>query len=443
LSQANNLSIASLTEGGAMLLVRLFTVGSGFLIVAILTRLLGPEGFGVYVLNISVIMLISVFMHLGLPTLITREIASDLARNKPDVALQLERFSLRLIIFMSLILGIICIITMIYNNKHSLLGILAPFGSLIVMSAAVFALQQRTMAILSGRKAQLLSQLPDGVVRPLAMLALLPVVAVTYPKNIGLAIGVYLFANVISLVVGTLLVAKARPPKSSQVSEVKPPSDWLWQLPPFLIIGLIGIVQANADTIILASILSIKEVSLYKVAAFIGAISSNFHSVVISLLLPRAAAAWATSDTDTLAKLAVNSSRSAFGVALAYAIVIWLFGDPLIAIIFGRAYADVYALACLLVVPPLITTAVGSSFALLSMCNRASISARLSATGVLIAIVGVIAGGYISGSIGAAIAAIVTTAFLSIASWMAVKRSIGIRCDIFAMSRNAKLTNLR
>ncbi|MFM7008640.1 MAG: oligosaccharide flippase family protein [Betaproteobacteria bacterium] len=418
-------------EGAATLLVRIFTLGSGFLIVTRLTRWLGPEGYGVYALGVSVMMVLSVLIHLGIPTLLTREIAASLAREDRHNARYLEAFSLKLILLMGFAVGTVFIFILKLGLHDSFLMIAAPFGWIIALNATVYALQQRSMAILSGRKEQLLSQIPDGVVRPVAMLAILAFITIYDLQNVGAALGAFLTANLLSLLVATCLVARVKPvqPKAgvpSRLYDVR-----VRHIAPFTLLGLIGVAQANADTIILASFLPIKEVSIYKVAAFMGSIPSNIHAVVVGLLLPRAAGAWAMGQRDFLENMSVRASRSAFIFALAYAVTVWLFGRSIIGMAFGAAYTDVYPLACLMVIPPILITAVGSSFSVLNMCHQAHTSSQIAAVALVIAVLGMAVGAAIFGTVGAAWVSILSAAFLSFASWLAVKRKVGVRCDIF------------
>jgi O-antigen/teichoic acid export membrane protein len=422
-------------EAGGMLIVRAFTVGSGVLLVTLLARLLGPEAYGIYALSISIVMVLNFFMHLGLPNLITKTIAESIARDNPIVAQEMERFSLRLILIMIVLVSFIVIVLAKYSVNGTSLALSAPFAWIILASAGAYALQQRSMAILNGRRKQLLSQLPDGLVRPLVMLTMIPLILTIFANNIFYALLTYLLANIIALLVGTILVYRNGDPGIDRSFWSQYSNKWVKNLPPFTVIGLVGIIQANADIIVLSSFLSVKDLSIFKVAAFIGAMPSNIHAVVINLLSPRAVSAWAVGDRNHLEQLAINASRSAFAFAMIYALAIWLFGKPLIVLAFGSEYTNVYPIAALLVVGPLFTTAVGSSFTLLNMCDQASLSSRFSAVAVLLTIGGLAIGGSVFGMTGGAIVIISVTAFLSICSWIAVKRRIGVRCDIFANSR--------
>ncbi|NIS38808.1 oligosaccharide flippase family protein, partial [Candidatus Saccharibacteria bacterium] len=51
-------------------------------LVLILTRLLGSDGFGIYSFSLAFVMLFMVFTHLGINTLLIREIARDKSRAK-------------------------------------------------------------------------------------------------------------------------------------------------------------------------------------------------------------------------------------------------------------------------------------------------------------------------------------------------------------------------
>lgn len=421
-----------LSEGGGLILVRGCSLSLALLLVPIITRLLGPDGYGQYVLVISASLFLGLFIHLGLPTFITREVAASLAGKSYSKAAGIEVFSLRMILVMSLLCSLVFLLLTNQLSFIEQIGALKPFAFVIIAISIAYALHQRALAILSGRKRMILSQIPEGVLRPIALLALLLVFVDLFPRTLDGILNAYVVATFGSLLVGTWLISRTSPAEQYDRAPTTYPSQWLRELPPFTVIGLVGIAQAHGDVLLLAGILPISEVGEYKLAAFIGSIPMMFHAILISMLLPRAAAASAQGDIGQLSKLAIGTSRASFLFALLYAVCVFILGSPAIKIFFGTEFSQVYSIACLTILIPLFTTFVGSSFSMLNMSGNATISSQIALIGLACGLGGMWLGATHWGAQGAAGAAVIGAAISALMSWIAVRARLEIRCDAFA-----------
>lgn len=412
-------------------MVRAFNIGSGFLIVAILTRGLGPGGYGTYALAQALSSVLSLAMHWGMYTFLTREIAASLAKSEFATAQRLEKFS-RVVVLASMPVAASIFISISMALKFlGLFDISTAAIACIICMAAFNSCQQRTSAILSGRGRQLNAQVPEGLIRPALFISFLVTLGWAWNGNSMGALYIYATASAVALAAAAYLTCNSRPDGQPVASGPVPYRKWTLQLPPFALIGMIGIAMANADVLVLFSVLPRTELGQYKLAAVIASIPGNLHSIVISMLMPRAAAAWARGEKAELKSLACLSSRISFAFASFYSVILLIFGNYLIPYIFGSPYDQTYYLSCLLLVPALATTFVGSSFTILNMCGQVRLNSAIALAGLALSLPGLWLFGALWGAEGAAVAAGIATTAMNFAAWVAVKRRVGIRCDAF------------
>lgn len=432
-SGQHNRVASTQTQALVMLAVRAFSMFSGLIVVSIFAKGLGPEIYGRYTLCVSLSMTLGILILGGTPTFITREIAADIARKEGTSSKSLERFSLAIITTGFIIFTIIFLILSNYPINWAAFQQLRSHYILIFLSAIAYSIQQWNVSILIGRSRQLMSQLPDGIIKPIAMIVLFEIVVALKIGSVEQALTCYLLGYVISNIAGSYFRLKTLPTKFNEQTKIK----WSWfrQLPAFSLLSIVSIAQANADIFVLSTLIPIQDLGKYKVASLISTIPGNFNAVVIGLLQPRAAAAWATSDRSTLTNLAIISSRASFIFSLIFTISLFMFGKPLLLLAFGIQFSDIYPLAVMLCLGPVAAASVGSSFSILNMCGKAGLNSIISFSGIICLVVFLHFFTAWWGLIGSAYASLLVSGILAISSWSAVYYSIGIRSDAFASKK--------
>ncbi|MER8548320.1 oligosaccharide flippase family protein [Mesorhizobium sp. M1169] len=420
------------SEGGSLLLIRFFNIGAGFLTVTVLARYLGPADYGIYAFVIAICGALSLGLHLGLPTLIVREIAANYARGEMRTASAIERFSLRLILSTSSVFAIGGAVIMCSPEAISRTGGLEPVIGMAAAISVAMALQQRALAILSGRGLLVKAQFSDGIIKPMLLLFSASILFIASSRSVEMALIAFFLGCIGSLLLSRYFISQTQPKPCGFEVRRGQIGTWLRQLPPFALIGVLGIVQSAADVVILSAFVPIADVGKYKVAALIGAIPANLHSIVVSMLMPRAAAAWARNDKAILSTLAIHASRSSFVAAAAYSIFIVIFGHSLIEVLFGVAYSGIYTVTCVLLLPCLTISFVGSSSTILNMCGESHLNSLIAAGSLAFGLLCMGVFSMLFGAVGTAVAASLTALSISSFSWLAVRRRIGIRCDILA-----------
>jgi O-antigen/teichoic acid export membrane protein len=423
----------TLKEGGGLLLIRVTNVLAGFLIVALFARLLGARAYGNYVLAQAICLNLTLALHLGMPTLLTREVAAAVATGNAGQVRRIERWSLRLILTMAAVLAVLASVALTtaaalgdWPRMPHFLPIALLGGGIVV----TLALQQRSIGLLSGLGRVVAAQLPDGVIRPLALLALGVAALTLWPRNLAALLGGFLAASLVSLAAGWLLLRRARPDSAAAAAAPEPALAWLRRLAPFLAIGVVVTLNGTVDVLLLSAFLPPAEVGRYKVAALLAAIPLNLHTVSQNMLMPRAARAWAVGDLAQLARLARAASRVSFLVVFTYAALFAIGSEWVVDRVFGKDFAAIAELVFLLLASGLLATFAASGPTLLNMCGHAALNSRIAAMGLAVNVMGGLLLIPLLGPAGAAFASIGASAFAGFMSWRAVRIAIGVRCDV-------------
>ena len=142
---------------------------------------------------------------------------------------------------------------------------------------------------------------------------------------------------------------------------------------------------------------------------------------------------YAKSDETGVQRLAVQGSRIAFGITLAFACCLYLLGEGRFVTLLGSEYSEVYELAVLLSFGLAATAFFGGTVLLLNMTRRESFSARYGVSTAIANILLNLALIPIYGAFGAAVATILTNLAMQVLSWQKLRRDTGIRSDAFAV----------
>ena len=176
LARQGNLGRTLLKAAAGSAGMKLAFTAIGFLISVSLARTLGPDGYGVYSFVMALVALLVIPSELGIPTLATREIAVTNARK--------DWSHMRgLIIRAHQAIGVFTVVLMI-----SAAMALAIWGDqisparrqtmwLALLLVPLVSLGALRSSMLRGLRKVLLAQLPEQIVRPLAFLVLILVLA--------------------------------------------------------------------------------------------------------------------------------------------------------------------------------------------------------------------------------------------------------------------------
>jgi len=358
-----------------------------FAVAATLARLLGPEGYGVYAFALAVLMIIALPAQVGLPHLVVRETAKAQADGDWGLMRGLWRWSNRAVVLASG-LALAVVVAVLWLTDHS------PRRETLIIGAALIplvALASLRAASLRGLRRVVLGQLPESVIRPFAMLAI--VLGATM-SGLGArlsepqaAMAAYVAAAVTAFVVGSAMLHRFRPAEMAGAAPRTEPAEWRRAVLPLAMIAGLQLVNNQADIIVLGIFRSDEEVGIYR-AVFQMALLVVFGLQAMNQMLqPHFARLYRQGDMARLQRLVTISARAILALALPPVLAFVVFGGELLAWIFGDAYRAGETALAILAVGQLGKAAMGASLSLLNMTGNERVTARLGVVAVLVNIV--------------------------------------------------------
>jgi len=358
-----------------------------FAVAVTLARLLGPEGYGVYAFALAVLMIIALPAQVGLPHLVVRETAKAQADGDWGLMRGLWRWSNRAVVLVSG-LALAVVVAVLWLTDPS------PRRETLIIGAALIplvALASLRAASLRGLRRVVLGQLPESVIRPFAMLAIVLGATVS---GLGArlsepqaAMAAYVAAAVTAFVVGSAMLDRFRPAEMAGAAPRTEPAEWRRAVLPLAMIAGLQLVNNQADIIVLGIFRSDEEVGIYR-AVFQMALLVVFGLQAMNQMLqPHFARLYRQGDMARLQRLVTLSAWAILALALPPVLAFVVFGGELLAWIFGDAYRAGATALAILAVGQLGKAAMGASLSLLNMTGNERVTARLGVVAVLVNIV--------------------------------------------------------
>lgn len=416
-------------SGAGLFAVRIINAVLGLATVTVFARNLPPSDYGLYTLALTIAQFLSLPLHMGIPTLLTREIAIAVKQGEPNVVRGLQLWSRRMIAWGSLILGV-TIVAIYALVLWAAWPVLEDFTWPLVLTIAalipVLAAIKRVLGILSGFKRVAQSRIADGLVRPSLLLAAGSFGLIVLNFSVTGLLLTYLVAALSAVVFGEWLIRRAWP---SRIAPVFQSEQWQKSLVPLTVFTAAGAIKTYSDVLMIGMLSTTEQVALYRVAYQISGVAMMVQVMVNAVLGPRVASLHATGNDAAVARLAVFGSRLAFGANFAYAFIILLVGEAGFSALFGPDYAGSYRLTTWLAFGFALNAFFGGTVLVLNMTRREGLSARYSTITAIANIVLNAALIPFFGAAGAVVATIATTLLMQSMAWNRVRKGIGLRTD--------------
>lgn len=390
--------------------LKIFAAAFGLLNGILLARLLGPAQFGVYSIVMAAVGLLSTVAALGLPSLVTREVAVHHSKEQWGLLKGLLVTSHRWVLLASLILvvvGVVAAVGFVSSYPLTVLG-----WSMALMLVPLTALNQLRAAILRGLHWVVAGDIPELVLRPFLVtlgIVIAYLLSVTLDGNYALLIQTTAVLG--ALAIGTWLLVGRIPEEISKVRSETKSRHWLHGSAVFLAITILGTLEGQIPLYLLGTLSGTENAGLFQAATQIVGIVIMGLTTVNLPLQPRLAAAWGSGDTIGAQRLVREAARLGTSLAIVAALIIIPFAEYLLSI-YGQQYIDSASALRILVIGQVINAVSGSCGVVLSMTGHQ----RFVLIGLISALVVNLVVSWVAiaiyGLIGAALA---TT--LSLATW--------------------------
>ncbi|MCT4656930.1 MAG: hypothetical protein N4A65_14065 [Cohaesibacter sp.] len=405
-----------------------------FVTTLMITRLCGPQMLAQYSLYLAIASLLSVLLPCGFQAIGSMMAAEYQEQSRKAVLAHFIAYGRKLILFLGIGLGgaLLLLMPLIPQGDYNLSQIL-PFA---IPTAIGMAFIYFHGSILIGLQHQFAGQLPEILLRPVLVLLVVAILALTVPEaqSWQLILVITSAISIAALVQWRALQARkphtAPQADSSKQERVKERKGWWKMAPSWSLITLMWDYFIELH-ILLASLFFLPfEIALLHICFRIRQLAGFGMKALYSLLMPKIFSANAAHKNDETKQLIRLATRVTLVYALAAWISIALLG-PYILGLFGDDFRNGQTILLIIMATLPIRALFGPAPAILGMKRNHRWVVLILAASLLLSIA-LIAGGVQYGLTIVAIGYLAATAFTAIAMWASAKHKSGINCAVWA-----------
>ena len=361
-------------SGLIQIINRLLMLALGIL----LARGLGAEGYGIYAYAFAIMSLLMVVSEAGVPTLLLREVAAAQGQQEWGLLRGALQRGGQLVALAAMSVSLTGLIVLWWLANELEKPVLYTTALMLLLLPAT-ALSKTIAHAIRGLHRVVIGQAVDMLLRPLLGLSCVSAVFFTWPslRLPQYAMAAQLTAALVVLLVGVLVLRCYLPKEAQCVPAVYRTRQWLNSAMPFTLIGGAGIINTQADIIMLGWLGSAQEVGVYRVATQGGVLVMFFLQVANSVLAPKFSRLLATNQTPLLRNI---FKKIAFIVVVLTVPIVFsfvAFGDHFVSIIFGPSYTAAATPLAILALGYFLNVSFGPVGMLLQMAGYESVTARV------------------------------------------------------------------
>lgn len=430
-----------ITRGGAGVILARGASGILLLIASVTwARLLGAAEFGRYSFAMSVVALIVVISQLGIPTLVVRETARAVSKREWEFVKGLWQWSHYLSIILSLFFCGAVLTTFIYSQPSwgSKSGGFAVHAlciptALVLLNLRVSILRGLRLVVAALVAQKLVLALTTGVGGCIAFFFFFErhftAENVLLLEVSGISIG-FLIAFFYSRTVGS-----ARTLKTDRISMNQ--KAWLAAALPLALVTGLRMINTNIDILTLGVFRSHEEVGIYRIAAKVATVSILGQEVVNMAVSPHFARLHAKGEFARLQRYAKRSAQFSFLIAVAVFGILFLFGQNILAFLFGVEFEHGYAALLILAFAHVISASLGSVGVLLNMTGHEKKTAKASLVATILNLLLNFTLIPFFGLIGASLATGASLILWNVLAWRSVRSFLGIDSSVTGSGHQA------
>lgn len=347
---------------------RLFGAACGFLTALLITRHVGTEALALYAVSLSSAALVALFLVLGLPAFAQMLTAEYQARNQPGkiLGLALTGFVLLLILGSALAAAVVvfgdAIQPLIPSLGHSGLiavAVIAPGAALLTLNGS----------ILGGLQRQVAAQLPESLMRPVTMLALLvgAILAGVAPSGTSLLVlaAIVVWAAALAQLVFLWRGIAALGPGGGLPRPQLDLARWRELAPTWFSISLVSDYVIEFHLIAAAFFLAPAEVALLHVCFRIRLLAGLGMRSIYSIFQPKLFHAMASADDARTRDTVAMTNWLSVGYSVCALVGLALLGS-LVLSVFDPSFTQGHGLLMLISLAFLVRSAFGPAMSILA-----------------------------------------------------------------------------
>lgn len=321
--------------------LRVASVALSFGASLLLARLLGASGYGAYAWCVSVATLVAAPATLGIEKLLVREIAVSHSAAAWGELRGLVRWSNLVVAASAVLVGLAAGAVAMQFAHQAAEGSTAALMAALVM-VPLLALTRVRTGILRGLRRIGLSETPEQLLRPLALLAFLGTAFLAGGRLSPLqAVWFAVLATAIAFAVGSLMLGRRLPAECASAQPCYRARAWLLASLPLVLWIVMSATEHHIDVLMLGAMAGPADAGTFSAADRIATTLVYLPYAVNVVLGPEYARLHAQERREDFQRLLTRSSRITFAVVLAGATVIAA-GGPWLLGLFGPEFVMAY-----------------------------------------------------------------------------------------------------
>jgi len=337
----------------------------------ILARSLGAEGYGIYAYAFAIMSLLMVAAEAGVPTLLMREVAASQGREEWGLLRGALRRGVQFVGLVATSVSLLGLLVLWWWADALSVPVLYTTG-LMLLVLPVAALCKTVAHAIRGLHRVVIGQAMDMLIRALVVLLIIAVVFLAWPvqRQPYIAMAAQLGGALVALIVGLLVLRRFLPSDSKTVLPEYRSSQWLKSALPFTLIGGAGVINTQADIIMLGWFMESEDVGVYRVASQ-GALFVTFGlQAAIAVLGPSFSSLYAAGDVKRLIRLYNKSTRIIALMTLPLVLIFVFAGREILDVTFGPVYVNGAPALAILSIGYFANISFGAIGTLLQMANQ-------------------------------------------------------------------------
>jgi O-antigen/teichoic acid export membrane protein len=342
----------------------------------LLSRTLGPQGYGAYSLALSIVTTAFMVLFAGLGTLLVRDVAIAVAAGRTAQASAILRAALLACVAISLAgCGLLLVAVRLFSSSDLQMGVTLMAAAMLPLLSVTFI----QSSVLRGLGHVTAGLLPDLVVRPSLFLVLLwgGLVLAGAALTPAAAMTLHAAAAAATLVVASTLQYRFWPAGSGELPKASATdtAPAFAGIMPLTLVAAFQTLNANVDVLSLGALTDQTHVGIYRVAWQPAFILATAVAAMQVALQPRIARLHAEGRMAELQHMLILGSRGMLAAVTLPALVLIFAGEPILVWAFGPAYGSGAAALAILACGQLAAVAAGANLHVLNMTPHARDSA--------------------------------------------------------------------
>ncbi|MCR9684641.1 flippase [Vibrio antiquarius] len=387
----------------------------------ILARSLGAEQFGEYGYIMSSVMLVAILISAGIPQYLVREIARNV-EDTVEINLLLILFQRHILLCFSIIFTLSTLYTLFFGSVEKFTILVC--GSLIIL---FYSLGMKQSGTLNGLGRAVDSQLYLQCLTPFLTLLMVLVMS----SFDLLTIEYMLWINLISILVSFVIMSHKL--VGYKTNKGKLESFWssyairMKQVAPFSVVAIINVGSVELAPLFIGSLGDKVDVAYFKIASQGIMVISLCLASINTVVGPSLARYGMKNDSNKIQELLNNAVIKSSLMAFPLIILMFIFGEQAIKLLFGVDYSSAYDVLSILCFGQIFNIFCGSPGLALNMLGYEKKVTKIMVLTLIVNIALFLALIPLYGGIGAAISISISVIFWNVSMTYVLYSTTGLR----------------